>query len=411
MKPKILWNGKDHPELTSGYSIISRYLLPHLGDRYGRENILIYAPVYQRDAVGQWEGMRVLPGRRFDYGEDKLLEHYEYWGCNLLITVGDTWPLGQLPDLASTDKVLWIAWAAVDWLGMPKNILNRIKPAYKLVPFSKYGEAALRKAGLPNVAPKIWPGLNTELWKPMPRESLGEVMYLLGYAADSFNILIGAANQERKQVRAQLEAIRLFRDHTKADVRLYLHSHIHGERDLQADADELGLADTVIYPDSYHMEQGGFPEEVMVKVFNCADVVLNCAQEGFGYSQLQAQAVGVPVICLNEGAGPELTVFGVETYPLGVDTMPQQMSQARANPIGIAQALIEMWQRRRTLGQPLRSPGAVRFVQENFSWGHIARQWFTVIDQAMEDRVLYCMQVPEEHDDWIKDRATTVVEL
>ena len=176
MKPKILFNPKDHPDLNSGYGIIARYLLPRLGDRYGRENIIIYTPIYQRDHISQWNGMTVVSGTEFSFGENLILDHYQTYGCNLLIQVGDAWPLGVLPDLAAQDKVLWIQWIPIDWLSMPKNILYRIKPAYKLVPFSKYGENALRRAGLPNVEKAIWLGLNLDIWKPMAREEMPDVM-------------------------------------------------------------------------------------------------------------------------------------------------------------------------------------------------------------------------------------------
>ena len=775
LKPKILYSGKDHPSLPSGYGIISRYFLPLLGDYYGRENIIIYTPVFQRDAIGSWEGMTVVSGTEWGFGENLLQEHYETYGCNLLLQLGDTWPLGILPDLALADKVLWVQWMPVDWLGMPKNIINRIKPAHKLIPFSQYGENSLRKADLPNVGKKIWLGLNTHLWRPIPRENLPGVMESLAFSNDTFNILIVAANQERKRVRLQLEAIALLR-RTNPDFhpRLYLHSQINGERDLRADMDELGILDINVFPDPYLITQGGFTEEQMVSVFNCADVVLNvcmppeelvlvnsgvkciseiregekvfthlgryrevakifcrdysgdmititpyyspsfsltpnhpvraikgvdcpykgegntchpgcqfeshwkvkcgcphksysgqwvptgglrsgdylvfpreypvkdldyllwkntskgkqlperipvnkdvlrlfgfyssegysnpnskksgvafcfnaneisymdevrsslksyfdvdtrldmegnrgtvwaysknlvsflssnfgygarnkripewvmglpkekvmyfvsslwdgdgsrmkrgstihcqygttsrdlahqvwvvllrcgimaglryqksrdayhitytegsihhgwvdeenvyllirrvdtkqyngkvhnlevdgdnsyCAplplhncMEGFGYSHIQAQACGVPVVALSEGAGPELVQFGIEVPPIGAETSPHQMTQPIPNQVAIAKALEELWRKRQQTGYPLRNQRAVDFVQENFSWDKIASQWFEVIDQCMEERERYCMSIPRPSEE-VEKRASEVIEL
>ena len=354
--------------------------------------------------------MTVVPGIDWGFGEDLILDHYQAYGCNLLIMLGDAWPLGKLPDLAAQDKVLWIQSLPVDWIGMPKNIINRLKPAHKLVPFSKWGENALRKAGLSNVSKAIWLGLNTDLWKPQPREELQDVMNILGYSRDSFNILIVAANQERKRVRQALEAIATFRKATSANVRLYLHSHVKGERDLRADVDELGLDDIIVYPDPYLMTQGGAPESDMVKVFNCADVVINSCLEGFGFSHIQAQACGVPVICLSEGAGPELVVFGYEVPMQGIEVLPNQMATGGPNPIAIAKALEDLWENRKKSGAPLRSPKAIKFVQDNFSWSKIASQWFEVIDQCMEDRVKWCMQVPDTSA-LLKEKALKTVEL
>jgi len=411
MRPRILFNPKDHPDLNSGYGIASRYLLPYLGDRYGRENIIIYPPIYQRDHIAEWNGMAVVSGTEWGFGENMVLDHYKNFDCNLYVQVGDTWPLGLVPDLAAQDKILWVQWIPVDWLGMPKNIINRIKPAHKLVSFSKYGENNLRKGGLPNVEEAIWLGLNTDLWKPMDRESLPHVMDRLGYQLDTFNILIVAANQNRKQVRPQLEAISIFRKSTpQANIRLYIHSFMVGERDLRADLNELGLDDINVFPEPYILTQGGFAEDVMVKVFNCADVVMNVCMEGFGYAQAQAQACGVPVICLSEGAGPELVTFGVETPPAATETSAHQMTQPIPNPLAIAVSLKELWQKRVENGAPLRSEGAVRWVQENLGWDCIAEKWFKVIDSCMEDRVKHCMDIPEPAE-WLSEKSQKAVEL
>lgn len=396
MNPVILYDGKDHPDLTSGYSIINRYFLPLLGDHYGRKNIIIFTPVYHREHVGEWQGMTVVGSPDGAYGERDVLEHYQRYGCNLLITLGDTWPLGTIPDLAANNQVLWAAWAAIDWLGMPKNIYYRLKPAHKIVSFSKWGENALRKGNLPNVASHIWPGLNLDIWKPRDRDEMPQFMNLLGYEHDGFNILIVGANQERKQVRTALEAIATFRA-ANLDVKthLYLHSIQAGERDLRADEDELGLKGVIVYPEPYLMSHGGAPEQDMAKVFACADVLVNVCMEGFGYAVLQAQACGVPAIVLSEGASPELTMFGIETQPLGKETMPNQMTQPKANPLAIAAALQEIWDKQKANGKPLRSQKAVEFVQANFSWQKTAAKWFNLIDSIMDDRVRYCMDIPE----------------
>ena len=411
MKPRILWDGKDHPKLNSGYGIMGRYLLPRLGDHYGRDNIIICAPVYEHDCTTEWEGIKVVSGVTFDFGEGLILDVYRNNQYNILLMAGDAWPLGIVPDLAARDELVWVQWLPWDWLGCPKNIFHRLRPAHKIIPFSKYGEAAARKGGLPNVEAAIWLGLNTSMWKPIPREDLPEVMRLLGFGYDTYNILIVAANQQRKNLREQLEAINLFRrTNPQVPVRLYLHSHMRGERDLLADCDELNLVDILVYPDPYLMTQGGVPEETMVKVFNCADVVLNVCQEGFGLPMLQAQALGIMTIYLNEGPGPEVVKAGVGTPAMASETFPNQMTKAIPNPIAIARGLEEIWRRQVEQGKPLRSEKSVQFVRENFDWDNIASQWFKVIDKVMEERDRYCWDVPEPSEE-LRERAKGEVVL
>lgn len=411
MKPKILWNAKDHPKLRSGYGIIGYYLLPLLAERYGPENILIYAPVYERDAIDEWQGMKVLPGMSWDFGEDMLLEHYQRERCNILLQVGDAWPLGIIPDLAARDEIDWVHWLPVDWLGMPKNIQNRIRPAHKLVPFSKYGENALRKAGFTNVEPVIWLGLDTNLWKPMPREDLPDMMNLLGFEYNTFNLLIMAANQERKNIREQLEGVKLFcQVNLQVPLKLYIHTQMRRERDLYADIDELGIGEIITYPDPYIMKIGGIGEKEMVMMFNCANVLLNACMEGFGLAVTQAQACGVPVIYLLEGPGPELVVHGVGVPAIANITYPNQMTKPLPNPMAIAHALEELWNRQVQSKGPLRSEKAVQFVRENLDWKNIAEQWFKVIDKVMWEKERYCYSIPEPSEQ-LAERAKEEVVL
>ena len=410
MKPRILWNAKDHPKLCSGYAIVGHYLLPLLAERYGHENVLIYAPVYERDATSEWDGMKVLSGTSWDFGEDMVLEHYQREKCNILLQVGDAWPLGIVPDLAAKDEIDWVHWLPVDWLGMPKNIQNRIRSAHKLIPFSKYGENALHKANFTNVEPAIWLGLDTDLWKPQPREELPDMMNLLGFEYNTFNLLIMAANQERKNIHEQLEGIRLFHQvNPQVPVKLYLHTQMRRERDLYADIDELGIGEIITYPDPYIMKMGGVGEKEMVMIFNCADVLLNACMEGFGLGMTQAQACGVPVVYLLEGPGPELVVHGVGVPAMANITYPSEMTKPIPNPIAVAHALEELWNRQAQNKRPLRSEKSIQFVQENFSWKRIAEQWFKVIDRVMWEKERYCYDIPEPSESLMERAKGEVV--
>lgn len=392
---RILVNAKDDPEIPSGYGIIGKHFYPRLGDYYGRQNVIIYAPIWNRDTPKIWEGMKVLAGTQFDYGENLVLEHYKYHGCHMLLQIGDCWPLGMLPDLAAADQLMWVQWIPVDWLGMPANIKNRIRPAHKLIPFSDYGHNALTKNGLTNVGPRIWLGLDLDIWQPMDRRELPEVMASIKFREECFNILIVGRNQERKRLRESLEAIAVFRVvHPDVDVRLYLHTDEKGDRDIKADLDELGLAPIHCGPSPYIYSQGGFSELEMCRIFNCADVVVNVAMEGFGLAQTQAQACGVPVICLAEGAGAELVRFGWEVGIAGKQTAPHQMTQPIPDVPSIAGALEEAWGQRQAQGGPVRSQKAIEWINANFGWDAITQQWIDVIEGCREDKRKFCLDVP-----------------
>lgn len=399
MQPKILINIKDEPDINSGYGIIGRHWIPRLADHYGSDRIIVYAPVYHQQKVTEWKGMTMVGGSEFGYGEGLIEQHYRNYDCNLLIQVGDAWPLGVLPDLALANKVMWVHWLPVDWLGMPDNIKNRILPAHKLVPFSDYGHRALERAQMPNIGPRIWLGLDLDVWKPQDRSELPGIMRSLGFSEDTFNVLVVGANQQRKCIREALEAIALLRA-TSPDipVRLYLHSQKTGDRDLSADLSELRLRELTMTPEPYIMTQGGYVEQDMARIFNCADVVINVAMEGFGLAHTQAQACGVAVIHMCEGAGPELVKYGYEVPVAGQQTTAHQMSQPFPSPVGVCAALEDCWRKRQKLGHPDRSQYAIDWTRSNFGWDKIARQWIDVIDQCMDDRQRFCMDIPHDDD-------------
>ena len=408
--PKIIWNAKDHPDLSSGYGIVTRHLVPRLAAQYGRENVLIYAPVFNRGRVEEWQGIQVLPGLANEYEDPMLLEHYRNFDCNLMITVGDIPPLREIPVWARQDSILWIAWAPWDFLNLPDFALSILQCPVKLVPFSKYSERRFKEAGLENVEPAIWLGLDPDIWQPQDRKGLIGAMTSLGFSEESYNIVMVAANQDRKCIREALEGVMLFRQQCpKASPRLYLHTRAQGDRNVEMDLSDLGLGDITKIPEDYQMFLGGLPEDAMAAVFNCADVVLDVCMEGFGLTQSQAQACGVPVIYLDEGAGEELVQFGVQVPYYSVDRHTN-LSKPLPNPAHIAEALGVLYESKTDRGEALRSYSASNWTRENLAWDRIAGQWFSVIDNTMELRWKNSMDIPGPSEGLL-ERARNQVEL
>lgn len=407
--PRILWNAKDSPTLPSGYGIIGKHLLPRLAARYGHDNIIIYAPVFQRDEVREWQGMRILPGDRADYGEDMVLDHYRRNDCNMLLQVGDWFMLSVIPQLSAENQIVWVQYAPFDFAGFPEWAKAPIRSAKRIVPFSKQAERAFREAGLGDTTvPAIWIGLDTDIWKPLDRREYPSVMRSLGFSEDGYNILIVAANQNRKYVREMLEAIALFRQgYPDSNPRLYLHSHVRGDRQLDLDLSELGLNDITTLPELYTMALGGFPEEHMAIVFSCSDLVLNTVMEGFGLVHTQAQAVGAPVVFLADGAGPELVKWGVQVPSYSTDRS-QQLSKPVAHPSQIATGIETMYLEYQKGNR--RDQNAVDWVRGNFNWDTIAEQWYRVIDETMEIGYRNTWWIPKPSEGLV-ERSRRLVEV
>ena len=124
----------------------------------------------------------------------------------------------------------------------------------------------------------------------------------------------------------------------------------------------------------------------------------------------QAQACGVPVVYLLEGPGSELVVHGVGVPAIANITYPSQMTKPIPNPMAIAHALEELWDRQVKNKGPLRSEKSIQFIQKNFSWKNIAEQWFEVIEKVMWERERHCYDVPEPSEE-LGERAKEEVIL
>ncbi|MDP3732537.1 MAG: hypothetical protein Q8R31_05930 [Candidatus Omnitrophota bacterium] len=396
--PNIIFSSKDDPRISSGYGVIAKYLAPLLADRYGRDKFYLYCPVYQRDHTGVYKGIRILPGVEFGYDDQTLLAHAQRLHNPIILQIGDIWPLNFLPDAAARNDVMWIQYLMCDFLGFPEILKQRLKYIYNIVPSSKWGEKLLRENNFTNVQRAIWCGLDIDLWKPLDRKDLPETMRSLGftYEPESLNIMVVAANQERKGIRQTLEAIGIFKTaHPDITTRLYMHTMAKGERDLLLEATELGIQDLMVIPDFYKILTGGVEESELVRAFNCADVVMNCCLDGFGFAHIHSQAVGVPCIYYEHGAGPELVVSGIKIPAFASKTYPNQNMQSEPNPFDIANALHEVMQKKKQKGI-LRSEKAQQFVRENLDWKtHIAPQWYEVLDKAIADYDRYCWTIPE----------------
>lgn len=406
--PRILFNPKDNPFINSGYGIIARHLVPRLAAHYGKDSILVFAPVFQRDEIRDWNGVKILPGVSATFGEDIIYEHYVHQKCNLLLQIGDWAPLRTIPQLASENKLLWIQYAPMDFLNFPQWAFDILKCAHKIVPFTKQAEKAFKGYKLQNVSEAIWIGLDSSLWQPLDRHEYPNTMRSLGFAEDTYNILIVAANQSRKYLRETLEGIKHFIEaYPQAKTRIYMHTHVAGERRLDQDVQELGLQDIVSFPDPYDLVNGGIDESQLVVVFNCADLVMDVAMEGFGMSQTQAQACGVPVVCMSEGGGPELVKWGVEVPSYSIDRS-QALLKPVPHPAQIATGIETMY--KAYLEGKRRSDSVSQWTRENFSWDLIAEQWIKLIDQVMEEREKFSLYVPRPSEELMR-RSREMVEL
>lgn len=221
-------------------------------------------------------------------------------------------------------------------------------------------------------------------------------MRSLGFEEDAFNISIVAANQiGRKAWEPALKGVRLFMEaHPETKVRLYLHTHqqLAEGWDMLALASHLGLNDVTRIADQYTLIIGGYSEAQTMLMHALADCVINAGLEGFGYSTIQAQAVGTPVIGLNAAATSNLLECGILVPPYSEMLTPNLLTKAEPHPIHVKQALETVYQTPRA-----DFARGVQFVRDNFAWPLIFDKWrkfFAELDAELDRRCMKSKKYP-----------------
>ncbi len=252
------------------------------------------------------DGILQYPKINHVYGSDALIHHARDFQADVAFTLQDIWVLNPT-DLEQVKNFIPIV--PIDHDPVPQVILDRLKYAYRIVTYSKFGQKELQKKGLHSTY--IPHTVNTEIFKPMDKKARKRTA---GLPEDAFVVGMVAANKDnppRKSFQEVMDAFKLFLE-KEPKAYLYIHTNpdFPGGFPLREYAGFIGIQERVLFPDAYQMSFNiGKPE--MALIYNTFDMLLMpSVSEGFGVPAIEAQACGVPVIVNNFTAMPELVVAG-----------------------------------------------------------------------------------------------------
>lgn len=289
----------------------------------------------------------VLPTGLDQWGNDVLPLHYQYYKPDVMFHLHDIWVL-QADVLRQYPAS---SWCPVDHSPIPPAVLNGLRSCRWPIAMSKFGEKEMRKVGLdPLYIPH---GINTDVFKPMDRT---EARQKWGVPEDVFFAVVVAANKgnpSRKSLDRILKAWAKFTE-SHPNALLYMHSlpiEAHGGWNLINLAASYGVdPDTFRLPDTYRYVMGKYTWDMLAQLYNAADVKIGCSMgEGFGITEIEAQACGCPVIVTDFSAQSELCFGG---YKIPVDEYDgllwtyQDSEQAIVAPSEIEKALNWAWEQR-----------------------------------------------------------------
>lgn len=253
------------------------------------------------------DGVLHYPKINHVYGSDALVLHGQDFKADVVFTLQDTWVLHP-DDLAKTNR--FIPWTPIDHEPVPRIVLEKLKYAYRIVTYSKFGQKELEKHGLSSTY--IPHTVNTELFKPYDR---AERKKASGISPDTFLLGMVAANKDnppRKSFQEVLDAFKMFIEKVPNSA-LYIHTNpdFPGGFPIKEYAKFIGIENHLLFPDVYQLNFNTTKDK-MPLIYSAFDVLLSPSfSEGFGIPIIEAQSCSVPVIVNNFTSMPELIRPGI----------------------------------------------------------------------------------------------------
>ena len=301
---RIIWNSNG-VNVPSGYGVFQRDLLYRLL----KDGWIVAQSAFVgvEGAVTMLDGLPVYPKMQDPFGSDAILAHTRHFKADVTFSMQDVWTLqgealNQLPH--------FIPYTPIDQEPVPQGVLDKVRYAYKIITFSKFGHEALEKAGFTSTL--IVEGIDTNIFKPMDK---AECRKFFGLPQDKFIFGQVGANKEnpgRKGWQEALEAFKLFHDKHPDSIYFYQTNQPSPSGfPIEMYAQQLGLSNCIFKLDPYLGIWHTGSNEV-AKMLNAFDVTLHpSSTEGFGLLSVESQACGTPPIVNNCTSMPELVIDGV----------------------------------------------------------------------------------------------------
>lgn len=292
----------------SGYAQQAYDLLPRIRkEGYPLAAINFYG---QEGGVFTLDDIVCYPKLADAWGSDALVDHSTDFKADVSFTLQDIWVLN--PEHIKKVK-RWIPILPIDHEPAPAAVVSRLKMAYRIVTYSKFGHDELNRLGYHSTY--IPHTVDTNLFFKADREKIRKQM---GIPTDYFMFGMVAANKDnppRKSFQEVLDAFyRFHKLHPKSGI--YFHSMLdqQGGFPIKEYAKFLGIQQAVYHLQPYEQFMK-VKRDKMREIYSLMDCLLSPSNsEGFGVPIIEAQACETPVIVNDFTSMPELIIDKVTGY-------------------------------------------------------------------------------------------------
>jgi glycosyltransferase involved in cell wall biosynthesis len=341
-----------------------------------------------------------------------FLEWYRQTNADVYLTQYDIWPLNKVPQAAARGEIVWIPWLYMDFPDFPPYMVDKIRPALRAIPTSKWLEGELIKKGLTNITSPVSPGVDLDCYHPMLGEIDSEgkeitkerLRAALGF--EDVDCVVGMVQMNqlwRKPFPEQFEGVKIFAENNKdLKIGFYVHSQVRVKDswDLNALAKDYGLDKLVNlkFADSFEIIKGtqGYGDDRMCKIYNAFDVLLQATGgESPGYPLIEGQACGIPAVGTNCTAIPEFIKAGYTVKVAHYLQSPNLIKKALPDPYDIADKLEKV-----VKSGPEKWVKPARDFAMQFPWERTYTEMADILEKAEKDIQSICTRIPVPTKAW-----------
>lgn len=343
-----------------------------------------------------------------DLRNTALFHAVEKFKPDVVIGIGDVWMLDYVRKLPNRKSFKFIWEFPIDGEPIPSEWVDIISEADVPIVMSKYAADVIHNIN-PHIQLTIIPrGIDLRLFKPITPIVGKNVLRKehMPKAVGKFVVGIFDRFQDRKQIFRGIEAFHKFITNGKIDdAILYLHMDINDSASMEQGKkligdngilNRYGLLDKTIFDENLKVERG-VDVDKLVYLYNCCDVKIAPTQgEGWGLTNVEAMACGVPVIATNYTTLPEIIGDGrglltdVKSYITGM--------------YNVERALVDTDHMAAQIDSLYRSPELRRFFATNalkwvgkIDWSLIMPWWEKIIDQCTHKPTYRLETKPREY--------------
>lgn len=295
---------------NSGYATIAKALYPRIvKEGYALASVNFFG---QEGGVFELEGVKQYPKMSSAWGDDATFHHQRDFKADVAFTNQDIWTM-DYNLLKGLNRFIPIV--PIDHKPAPPRVVERLKLAYRIITYSKFGHDMLQDEGL--YSTYIPCMVETNTFKPLGDKAKWKEN--IGIPADRFVLGMVSANKDvppRKSFQEVMDAFVMFKKNVP-NAALYFHtfmSGLGGGFPIDEYSKFLGIEKDVFYLQPYdlmfHVDQKKLNE-----IYNAFDVLMApSTNEGFGIPIVEAQSAGIPVITNNWTSMPELIKNGTTGF-------------------------------------------------------------------------------------------------